>query len=79
MMKRHQFDEVVRTFWKRQPFRPFVIEYDDGTRFVIDEPSRFSCYAGAANFFHADDSIDIIDHEEVSRVYDLEEAKQAPA
>jgi hypothetical protein len=74
MMKRQQFDDAVRPFWKRQPFRPFVIEYEDGERFIVSDPNRFSCGGGTASLFHPDDSLDIIDHENVSRVIDLAEA-----
>ena len=74
MMKREQFDQLARSFWKRQPFRPFVIEYDDGQRFVVADPELFSCYAGSADLFHADGSLDILDHENVARIVELTEA-----
>jgi hypothetical protein len=73
MMKRAEFDQVVRSFWKRKPFQPFVIEYEDGQRFIVKDPDAFGCYAGSATLFHPDGSLDIIENEEVSRVVDLNE------
>jgi hypothetical protein len=73
MMKREQFDQLARAFWKRQPFRPFVIEYEDGERFVVTQPDAFGCYAGSATLFHPDGSLDIIDSENVSRIVELAE------
>jgi hypothetical protein len=71
MMKRLQFDEAVRAHWKRQPFRPFFIEYDDGQRFIVTDPTRFGCYAGSATLFYPDDSLDVIDYENVVRIAEL--------
>lgn len=73
MMKREQFDQLARSFWKRQPFRPFVIECDDGQRFVINQPEEFHCYAGSAEYFYPDGSLDFIDNEDVVRIVDLDE------
>jgi hypothetical protein len=73
MMKRAEFDQLARSFWKRQPFRPFVIEYEDGERFIVDDPEAFGCYAGSATLFHPDGSLDIIDNENVARIIELTE------
>jgi hypothetical protein len=68
MMKGEEFDRVTRAFLKRQPFQPFVIECDDGQRFVVREPAML---LGTAMYFHANGEIDLIDNENVTRVVEL--------
>jgi hypothetical protein len=70
-MKREQFDQVTRAFLKRRPFQPFVIECDDGQRFIVPEPAALHSYGGSATYFHADGELDMIDPENVTRVVEL--------
>lgn len=74
MMKRAQFDEITRGFLKREPFRPFVIVYEDGRRFIVRDPKELSCFAGSATYFSPTGEIDLLDNEEVMQVVELTEA-----
>ena len=76
-MMRAQFDEVTRQFAKRQPFRPFVIEYDDGQRFVIEQPDGFSSFAGSATYFDPAGELHLIDSENVRQVVELNNVPSA--
>jgi hypothetical protein len=71
MMKREEFDRVTRALLKRDPFQPFLIECEDGRRFVVGEPSALHSFAGSATFFHPDGSMDLLDNENVARVVEL--------
>jgi hypothetical protein len=73
MMKRAHFDEITRGFLKREPFRPFVIEYEDGRRFVVRDPKELHCFAGSATYSPPDGSIHLLDNEEVAQVAELTE------
>jgi hypothetical protein len=71
MMKRVEYEQTTHDLLRRQPFRPFVIEYDDGRRFVVDDPRRLF---GPEVFIRPDGEWDMLDHEEVLRVAELTEA-----
>jgi hypothetical protein len=75
MMKRSDFDQVVRAFLERQPFRPFVIEFEEGERFVVDKPEALMAPAfGKTVYFRPDGSFDFVDSENVSQVVELSAA-----
>lgn len=74
MMKRAQLDEITRSFLKQEPFRPFVIVYEDGRRFIIRDPKELSCFAGSATYFSLDGKMEILDNEEIMQVVELAEA-----
>jgi hypothetical protein len=71
MMTRAQFDQVTRSLLKRQPFQPFVIEYDDGQRFVVGQPSELASFAGSASYFDPAGELHLIDSENVRQVIEL--------
>src|SRR5438876_436852 len=65
MMKRETFEQVASTFLRRQPFRPFVLELDDGRSLVVAQREALSHYAGSATYFGADGSITFVHPEDV--------------
>jgi hypothetical protein len=71
MMKRHVFQEAVDAFKHRQPFRPFVVEMDDGQRLVVNSPEPFQCYAGAGTYTLPDGYFMFVDNEDVKQVVEL--------
>jgi hypothetical protein len=71
MMKRHHFQEAVDAFRQRQPFRPFVIEMDDGQRLVVEDPKAFPCFAGGGTWEWPDGELMFVDAEDVKQVVEL--------
>jgi hypothetical protein len=37
-MTAKEFDDTLRSFLNRKPFQAFVVEYDNGDRFLVDGP-----------------------------------------
>jgi hypothetical protein len=72
MMKRAALEQVLTSLLHRQPFRPFVIELDDGQRLVVERREALAHYVGSATYFGADDSIFFVDPEDVKQVLELE-------
>ncbi len=71
MMKRHQFQEAVDAFKQRVPFRPFVVEMEDGRRIVVKDPKEFPCFAGGTTWQWPDGELMFVDAEDVQQVVEL--------
>jgi hypothetical protein len=72
MMTRLTFEEELRAHLRRQPFRPFVIEFDDGLQWVVERPEVVSYYTGdSALYFHPDGSFDFVDCDAVRRMVEV--------
>jgi hypothetical protein len=72
MMKRFEFDQVVRAFLERKPFQPFVIEFDEGEPFVVDRPDALMAPGfGKTVYFRPDGSFDFVDSENVRQVVEV--------
>lgn len=71
MMKSHVFQQAVDAFRQRQPFRPFVIEMDDGQRLVVADPKEFHCFAGGATWEWPNGELMFVDSEDVKQVVEL--------
>lgn len=78
MMKRHVFQEMADKFRHRVPFKPFMIEMDEGEPFIVDAPERFTCVFGCGTYNYPDGRrwVDI-DNENVLRFVDLPETAGA--
>jgi hypothetical protein len=72
MMKREVFANVINTLWHRRPFRPFVIELDDGERLVVEKPEALGHYVGSATLFQPDGEMVFVDPEDDKQVLELE-------
>jgi hypothetical protein len=72
MMTSSSFDQAVRALLERKPFQPFVIEFDEGERFIVDKPEAlmFPTF-GKTVFFRSDGSFDFVDNENVRQVVDI--------
>jgi hypothetical protein len=74
MMKRDGFQSIIDGFKKREPFRPFVIELDNGQRLTIENLKYFQCFAGTATYMTPDHSLHFVDPEDVKQVLDAVDA-----
>jgi hypothetical protein len=48
------FDQLLRTLLHRRPFRPFLVELNDGGSFLVDDPEAVAYNNGAAGFIGTD-------------------------
>jgi hypothetical protein len=78
MMPRATFEETLQAHLRRQPFKPFVIEFDDGRRWIVDKREALSYYTGdSALYFRPDGSLDFVDSDAVCRFAELAAATPA--
>ena len=61
------FEQTLRAFQKRTPFRSFVVELVSGFRFEVDHPEKLVSRGGVAVFIAADGTPALFDHESVSQ------------
>ena len=72
MMTRTAFEQAMQAFLKRKPFRPFVIELDDGQQWVVGQPEALFYHEGNTGmYFRPDGSMDFVDCENVKQVLEL--------
>lgn len=62
------FKHTLYALCNRRPFRPFVVELDDGTRLEIDQPHAVLARNGTAVFLPADGKPVWFDHMSVIRM-----------
>ncbi len=67
-MDRETFDQTIRMFKHRAPFRPFTVVMQNGGRREGDDPDALAIRDGLAMFAGPGGSPSIFDHEGVSRV-----------
>ena len=67
-MSADRFDEAMREFTSRRPFRPFTIVLITGNRLEVDYPSALASREGAAAFLGPGGIPVLFDHEGVSEV-----------
>jgi hypothetical protein len=78
MMASPTFEQAMQTFLHRRPFKPFLIELDDGEKWVVDKPEAvFHYLGGTAIYFRPDSSFDFVDCVSVKQLLELPTA--APA
>jgi len=72
MMKRVQFEQELRLRLDRQPFQPFAIELEDGSRREIRKKQDLSYWkGGSALYVHPDGEWEFVDHDDVQQILDL--------
>lgn len=77
-MTRKDFEQAMHTFLRRKPFKPFVIEFDDGQQWVVGQPEAVHYYTGDdALYFRPDGSFDFVDCENVKQLLELTTAPSA--
>jgi hypothetical protein len=76
-MKAINFEQTLRAFQQRTPFRAFTVELVSGHRFQVDHPEALVLRDGVAVFIAKGGMPVVFDHEGVSQV--LGDAMQASA
>lgn len=67
-MDRDTFDQTIRVFKHRTPFRPFTVAMQNGDRLEVDHPDALAIRDGVALFAGPGGVPSIFDHEGVSRI-----------
>ena len=76
-MKAEHYEQALRDFRKRQPFKPFVIELVSGRLIHVDHPEAIISRQGQAAHIAADGAPSLFDSEGVVRLfYDSQNSAQ---
>lgn len=67
-MDRDTFDNTIRAFKHRTPFRPFTVSLVNGKRLEIDHPDALAIRDGVALFAGPGGVPAVFDHEGVAQV-----------
>ena len=67
-MELANFDETLRAFQRRTPFRPFTVALVNGDRFEVDHPQALLVRDGVAVYLGPGGVPVVFDHEGVSQV-----------
>jgi len=67
-MDRDTFDQTIRVFKHRSPFRPFTVAMQNGDRLEVDRPDALAIRDGVALFAGPGGVPSNFDHEGVSRI-----------
>ncbi len=67
-MTPEQFDETLRSYVKRRPFFPFVVELKDGRRILIED-CHVGFGGGVAGFINDEGALDGFSYNEVQAMY----------
>jgi hypothetical protein len=65
---RDLFDQTIRAFKHRKPFKPFTVSMESGDRLEVDHPDALAIRDGQALFIGPGSLPSIFDHESVNRV-----------
>jgi len=79
MMKRQAFTDAVNAFKHRVPFKPFVVEMENGKSLIVYRPDQINCVYGSATYIYPDgqDWELFVDNEDVLRVVELSDTAAA--
>ena len=67
-MDRDTFDQTIKAFKHRAPFRPFTVAMQNGDRLEVDHPDALAIRDGVALFAVPGGVPSVFDHEGVTRV-----------
>jgi len=68
------FVRALRSFSRRTPFRPFLVELVNGERIIVDHPEALAFNGGAGVYVGPRGEFTIFDHEGVANVRDISSA-----
>lgn len=72
MMLKSVFGQTLRERLERRPFKPFLIEFDDGEQWVVGQPEAIHYHTGgSAVYFRPDGSFDFVDCDAVRQFLEL--------
>lgn len=72
MMSRTAFQQSLRNLLDQKPFKPFVIESDDGRRWQIDRKEYLSYYLGDNAMYLGPGDMEFVDCEIVREIVELD-------
>jgi len=67
-MTSEHFEQIVRAFQKRAPFRSFTVELVSGSRIDVDHPEAMVFRGGVAVYLSAAGVPTLFDHDAVAQV-----------
>lgn len=77
-MTRTTFEQEMHTHLRRQPFKPFVIEFDNGECWVVEHRKAISYWTGdSALYFPPDGSFNFVDCDNVVRLVEVPDKASA--
>ena len=76
-MTKEAFEKSLRSFQKRKPFKPFMIELTSGSTLQINHPEAVATYAGAAVHLSPDRDYTMFDADRVAKVMDVPKVAKA--
>ena len=65
------FTQILRSYARRKPFKPFLVELMSGERILVEHPEALAYNGGAAAYISPRGGFVMFDHESVSQVLDL--------
>jgi hypothetical protein len=75
-MTRENFEQLLRAFQRRRPFRAFTVELVSGPRVAVDHPEALVLRGGVAVYIISKGIPTLFDHEGVSDI--VGEAREPP-
>lgn len=69
-MTQEFFDASLRGLVGRRPFRPFIVEFDNGSTITVTHPEALVFRSGRGVYLAPDGEVNILDHEGVTRFID---------
>ena len=76
-MEAANFERALRTFARRTPFQPFIVELVSGTHLQIDHPEALAFRGPVAVHIDKNYEYTLLDHTSVSKVTSLTDATAA--
>lgn len=71
------FDLAVKSYMKRAPFRPFVIEMKHGESITVTHPEAVATHVGLAVFWNQAEGHVLFDADSVARITDAKRPKKS--
>jgi len=78
MMQPKAFADTLRSFVRKTPFQPFVIEMAEGRQAVIRRPDKLAFSEGGGASYLTAEELYLIDCENVIQIRPLEAQKTSP-
>ena len=76
-MEADAFERALRSFARRTPFKPFVVEMVSGTNLLIEHPEALITRGHVAVHIDKDNEITLFDNNSVSKLTSITDAATA--
>ncbi|HEX4129137.1 MAG TPA: hypothetical protein VHZ24_03780 [Pirellulales bacterium] len=67
-MTAENFDKTLQAYYRRRPFRSFLVRFISGESIEVDHPEALVVRGGVGVYINADGVPTLFDHESVSEV-----------